>query len=469
VARFKDVTARVVSALDTNVPRGPAGQPDRVPTEVAPLLRLNSALQAEPLLDPATASWIRDLAPNPIPGFDKKHITDPTVVQPLSASGGVEALGLKLFPTGGAKVGFETLILEDQSDTQPKLYAVSFPKGFGSVLAKLPRMPFLVYYRPQLAQNIEPQFGGAFKGRPGFYIGYDNLANDPRVPVAAGGRADERNYYPYGWDYLYLEFWRYLNYADDPLKQPWCLGLLYQMAEASTNVVLIIPILSRDHTAGDLRSPKGLRAILSQLQQYLLAEKFPQVKQQPGAVGPVALAGYSSGNIIVKDLLQQLTFVSEINEVYCFDCPKGRDDAPASERYGERWVEAAIAWGKVQPAAIIRLYAQEAYANVHSLVGGDLHDAPEVRYSSDGLRSVALVSQDGWSRLVGPLILSVANDAEKAQMGLPAGANDPVAAGKAYLTTLARSSKRSDYDVRHALIGCYMLRHALIRTRLPHA
>jgi hypothetical protein len=468
VARFKDVTARVVSALDTNVPRGPAGQPDRVPTEIAPLRRLNSKLNPEPLLDPSTSSWIRDLMANPIPGFDPKHVTDPTVIQPLAASGGVESLGMRLFPTGGVKVGLETRILEDQSDTQPKLYAVSYPKDFGSVLSKLPRMPFLVYFRPQLGQNIEPQFGGSLKSRPGFYIGYDNLANDPKVPVAASGRSDERNYYPYGWDYLYLQFWRYLNYGDDPLKQPWCLGSLYQIAEASTNVALVIPILSRDHTAGDLRNPKGLRALLSQLQQYLLAENFPLVKQQPGAIGPVALAGYSSGNIIVKDILQQLTFVSEIDHVFCLDCPKGGNDAPAAERYGERWVEAAIAWGKVQPHAIIRVYAQEAYANIHSLVGGDLHDAPEVRYTSDGLRSVALVSQDAWSKLVGPLILSVSTDAEKAQLGLQAGANDPLAAGKAYLTALAQSSKRSDYEVRHALIGCYMLRHALMRSQFRH-
>src|SRR5215471_21008695 len=227
---FKDVTAQVVQKLDANVPRGPG--PDRLKEEVEKLSRPYGKDGRVPLYDASTNSWITSLAPNRAGGFGKKHLNDPSAINSKADSDTVSSLRLDPFVTGGAVPTPEVLVLEHQDDVQPKLYALSYPKNFASTLKKLGRMPFLVYFRPQLRQVIEQRFGGAWKGPVGYYIGYDNLANDPSRPVPPARRAEESFYYPYGWDYLYFVFWKYLNYADDPVREPFFPGLLYQIAES---------------------------------------------------------------------------------------------------------------------------------------------------------------------------------------------------------------------------------------------
>ena len=210
-------------------------------------------------------------------------------------------------------------------------------------------------------------------------------------------------------------------------------------------------------------------AVLDDLKAFLLREKLGGITLPGRGIGPVALAGYSSGNQLVTQLLLGLQADSPIEEVYNFDCPNS-DFNPAAtdaDRHGDRWVDAAVAWAAQKPQRTIRVYTQFQYKNLAKVLGSRpfATDSPVLSKSADGRRSVAHLGEKAWAAMVGPMVMAGASDEELAKLHLPANVSEPLVAGKAYLKALAAGSKLSDETLRHQMFGSMMLTDALRRSR----
>jgi hypothetical protein len=443
MSEFKDVTADVVNRLNRNLPSGDGVEfPDRI-NSIKTLIRIVGD-HSELLYDPKKGTWIGDLTPNAIGPFAA------VLSRPDSPIRDVVSLGNNV-----SQPQTETLMLEHPG-RDPRLYAVSYPKDLLRVVADeyFFRVPFLVYFRPQLTQSIEERFKGQYKRRPGYYIGYDTLGNDPSRPVPAAKRSDEEYYYPYGWDYLYFTFWNYLNYGNNPLFQRESYGLQHQIAASGKRLVLVIPMLSRDHLAADLTSPAKLLNVLGQIRDYLAArlnfEPDPQL-------GRVALAAFSGGNMITRDLLNRLNFSSPIKEVYNFDAPYTKVFP-----LGEQWVSAALSWLRVEQVAAVRVYTQTAYPNLQRVVNTTLRDGDHLSKTMDGLRSAALISTIGWNRLTGGYLRSLPPQI-KDILKIPRTMNDPVQIGERFIKTLSQTGQPR-FNVQHHWFAALMLTDALRRS-----
>lgn len=445
MSEFKDVTADVVNRLNRNLPSGDGKEfPNRIEEHIKFLKRLVGG-NRENLYDPMKGTWISDITPNAIGPFSA------VLSRPDSPIRDVLSLG-----NNESQPQTETLILEHPG-RDPRLYAVSYPKNFGRVVADeyFFRVPFLVYFRPQLTQSIEERFKGQFKGRPGFYIGYDTLGNDPSRPVPAAKRSDEEYYYPYGWDYLYFTFWIHLNYGDIPLLQAESFGLQHQIAASGKRLVLVIPMLSRDHLAADLTSPAKLLNVLGEIRDYLAA----RLNFQPDPrLGRVALAAFSGGNMITRDLLNRLNFSSPIQEVYNFDAPYTKGFP-----LGEQWVSAAISWLRVQQVAAIRVYTQTAYPNLQSVVNTTLRDGDHLSKTMDGLRSAALISTIGWNRLIGGYLRTLSPQI-KDRLKIPRTMSDPVQIGERFIKIRMSQRRTPRFNLQHHWFAALMLTDALRRS-----
>ncbi len=469
----KDVTSDVVQHLNDNVPKtsvtGGGIAPNRLP-EVATLKKVDSSgTKQVPLLDPTTGKWLADLSPNPVGPY---ATVASTPVSPIE-----ESLVLKNNATAPA---METLILEVQSDFKPKLVAVSYPKElekdkraqyqdvmrYGPVIANaanpqsvnFDKLTFVVFFRPRLQQRVETTFGGVFGLRPGFYIGYQNLANEPATSLNNQQLAQEKFFYPYGWDYLFYEFWHYLNYEDNPAIDPFFGGLPNQVFASGKKVVLVIPILSFANDADAISDPAQLVSLLLAVQKFIFAEKFklPVLSEN---IGSIILSAFSNGNYMATQVLQKAQGNFAFSEAYMFDAPK---------ELGEQWIEAADRWAKgIYGAGVIRIYTQSLFSNLSKILNtSGLADAPTLGQTMDGTRSVALIGQRGWSALLGNFLLLLPATVRSVLLGIPPTMSDPKQIGEAYLKKLqAKYNIPSPYALFHPLFPAFMLNDALRRSK----
>ena len=177
---------------------------------------------------------------------------------------------------------------------------------------------------------------------------------------------------PFGWDWMVLQHWRWLNYSNIPLVQNWnAFGLAYQLAQARKDFILVIPQMPVASVADDPRmhpllAGSVMRELLIVLRDFLFPSAFE------GRLDNVALAAFSDGNNVLTNFLTRnlgaakssadYTFLAdEVNEIYCFDPPQ-------ENRFGSAVIEASLRWKTTEKAGrqkVIRVYSQNFYDPVY--------------------------------------------------------------------------------------------------------
>jgi hypothetical protein len=447
MAIFRDVTQEVIQKLNKNIPSGDGTElPNRLP--IIDSLKGFDGKNWKPKLDPQDNTWINDFNQNPIGSV---HL-----IKARELKNNTDEITLQLFNQISNSDSFN-FILEREGHVQPKLIAVSIPKV--SSFKKKSSLPFLIYFRPLLGQVIEKRFGGSSGGKPGFYVGYENLANEPLRALSEPEKRIEKNFYPFGWDYLYFIFWQYMNYVDTPIINSSFFGLPDQIKIANKEVVLIIPILSNEKKAGDFTEPDKLLVLLNQLQEFILREKLGNTDTGPFQLGRVAVGAFSAGNALTIKLLQNSSHSfcrNYLQEVYGFDPPYN----PKGKVYtGEMWIQSVLAWSSKDINKIIRLYTQTSYPSIKKIANA-VEDG-KIEKTKDGNRSVLLTREEAWKTLLGQEVIQF-SDLLKSQLSIPLQEKNIKKIGSIFIKN---NFKGWDiYNIIHHLIPSTMLTDALTRS-----
>ncbi|MDC3984461.1 hypothetical protein [Polyangium jinanense] len=283
----------------------------------------------------------------------------PLVVPPLS------------FTRGRYSPQTTDFILErKQEGSLPKAFLVSWPRSLRRTVDAGPT-PFLVYLTHLLNQNFEEHNAG-----------------------------DSFQDYPFGWNYLYISVYSYLNYREDPLKT-YSRGLLYQIAASQKQLVLVIPVgdarLKDSREVGDCVNATLLEELLEAIQSFCFraAGLFRPPVQH---VGRVALASFSSGNeqlayFLARDENKAHPFYrNTLREVYCFDIPRHRVAALAA--HAVNWASV----GEKHEEKVIRIYGTSAgaFVPVHQALLGKPPPRDHAYVASTAHRTVAVLPEHSW-------------------------------------------------------------------------
>lgn len=434
-----EITADVLRRLNKNVPAGDGvTDPDRL-SIIKPLLK--------------GADWCATLGPGNTPY---------SVVTSTASSPVLDGLSLRFI--ADPRLDFETFIIQlDDQAGRSRPFAVSYPKRIRSKINdRFGQLPFLVMLNPLLKQNIEARFGGFFNTDPkktgkqertGYYIGYESLAMDPARTLGPAEKAKESFFFPLGWDYLFFQGWAKLNYLANPMVDPNYHGYPAQIAAAGKAVVLVAPLISAEDELGGFTEPSALLNALNQIQEFIIATKmekiidtFPQYY-----LGTVAIGAFSSGNRILKKILDRVSGLTEIGEVYMFDPPRD---------IGSELIESVMKWSTTTFSPMIRIYSNVLFDNMNKIVPTAVTSRPQVQKSTDGSRSVAVFTPNAWQVLFGAHIKAEWSAAFRKANGLNPALNDPSQVGAEFLSKNAFASF-------HQYIPALMLTDALSRGKAP--
>jgi hypothetical protein len=239
------------------------------------------------------------VTPMPPPTLAPRTVTNLTVIASPSISGSALQVTSQMSSPQGS-----ITIFEWRGATAPRLYAVFWPSGVASGVGAS-RTPFLIYYHATAGQNAPP-----------FFVD----ARDRHDPATGST-------YPWGFDYQFFGFWRYLNYDGDPFKNdPFCKGLPHQIADSGKNVVLVLPLnkvaaSTCDETAS-LTEATFVQELLEELQAYVFRRGGNYL---PPGLGRLGMASFSSGHALLSCFLGNPVnhahpiYLDVLQEVYLFD------------------------------------------------------------------------------------------------------------------------------------------------------
>ena len=270
------------------------------------------------------------------------------------------------------------VVLERPGNVFPKLIAVSFPK---SLLASA-ETPFLVYFHPTLGQAVPS----------GYYTAAPNLKSP-----------EDGNFYPYGWDFLFHGFWKYLNYSGPDFTTEYNIGLDYQVAQSGKDVAVVLPMFHSNDgiNVGDFLKPDQIMLLLAEI-KWFFTQQVDLADGKPTAANfRVAMGAFSSATSLLATVLGNVNSVfcrDALREVYFFDAPAG---------VGNTCVAAALNWAKDNADKHIRFYSQWTYDNCNQVLGGQkaAQSARLVVHPTNANRSVALVPQAFWEPIVNDVAL----------------------------------------------------------------
>ena len=379
--QLTDVTARVLRELNL-VPGGSRRPgPAQRAGDAAPFLQ---AKMAELPADADQSTWQSLLLACEANDLTLLDTWDP---QPLAAVAGLVAQATddpQVFTLADGAFDFDGsadvqhVVLERPGNVFPKLVAVSFPTS----LLTQAETPFLVYFHPTLGQAIPS----------GYYTAAPNL----KSPA-------DGNFYPYGWDFLFHGFWKYLNYSSPDFTTEYSIGLDYQVAQSGKDVAVVLPIFHADDGigVGDFMKPDQLLLILAEIKWYFTQQVDLADGQPTAANFRVAMSAFSSATGLLARVLSNINSVfcrDVLREAYFFDAPQG---------VGHTCVAAALAWAKDNPDKHVRFYSQWTYDNYNQVLGGQqaVQSARLVVHPANPNRSVALVPQAFWEPLVNDVAL----------------------------------------------------------------
>jgi hypothetical protein len=181
---------------------------------------------------------------------------------------------------------------------------------------------------------------------------------------------------PFGWDWTFLQHWRWLNYSNLPLVHPWnAFGLAYQLARSGKNFILVVPQMPVAKVADDPRlHPLLAGSVMRQLLAVVRDVLFPAAFE--GRFHSVALAAFSDGNNVLANFLTRnlgagsssadRAFVTdEVDEIFSFDPPQ-------QSIFGNAVIQAALRWKATETTGrrkVVRVYSQHFYDPAyHSLL-----------------------------------------------------------------------------------------------------
>ena len=379
--QLTDVTARVLRELNL-VPGGSRRPgPAQRAGDAAPFLQAKMAgLPA----DADQSTWQSLLLACEANDLTLLDTWDP---QPLAAVAGLVAQATddpQVFTLADGAFDFDGsadvqhVVLERPGNVFPKLVAVSFPTS----LLTQAETPFLVYFHPTLGQAVPS----------GYYTAAPNLKSP-----------EDGNFYPYGWDFLFHGFWKYLNYSSPDFTTEYSIGLDYQVAQSGKDVAVVLPIFHADDGigVGDFLKPDQLLLILAEIKWYFTQQVDLADGQPTAANFRVAMGAFSSATGLLARVLSNINSVfcrDVLREAYFFDAPQG---------VGHACVAAALAWAKDNPDKHVRFYSQWTYDNYNQVLGGQqaVQSARLVVHPANPNRSVALVPQAFWEPLVNDVAL----------------------------------------------------------------
>ena len=270
------------------------------------------------------------------------------------------------------------VVLERPGNVFPKLIAVSFPKS----LLESAETPFLVYFHPTLGQAVPS----------GYYTAAPNLKSP-----------EDGNFYPYGWDFLFHGFWKYLNYSGPDFTTEYNIGLDYQVAQSGKDVAVVLPMFHSNDgiNVGDFLKPDQIMLMLAEI-KWFFTQQVDLADGKPTAANfRVAMGAFSSATSLLATVLGNVNSVfcrDALREVYFFDAPQG---------VGHACVAAALAWAKDNADKHVRFYSQWTYDNCNQVLGGQkaAQSARLVVHPTNANRSVALVPQAFWEPIVNDVAL----------------------------------------------------------------
>ncbi len=270
------------------------------------------------------------------------------------------------------------VVLERPGNVFPKLVAVSFPKS----LLESEETPFLVYFHPTLGQAVPS----------GYYTAAPNLKSP-----------EDQQFYPYGWDFLFHGFWKYLNYSSPDFTTAYNIGLDYQVAQSGKDVAVVLPMFHSNDgiNVGDFLKPDQIMLMLAEI-KWFFTQKVDLADGKPTAANfRVAMGAFSSATSLLATVLGSVNSVfcrDALREVYFFDAPQG---------VGNTCVAAALNWAKDNADKHVRFYSQWTYDNYNQVLGGKkaVQSARLVVHPTNPNHSVALVPQAFWEPLVNDVAL----------------------------------------------------------------
>lgn len=299
---------------------------------------------------------------------------------PLTAD---KALNFLVSGQDSSALDIDCVVLERAGvGMSPRYFAVAWP---GSVARKEGANPtgFLLFIRQLLEGN-----------------GYDLQGLYVNSPGCT--EAGQLKPYPENFDYADSMF-ASLHYARIPLRFPDSKGVPYQVNEAGADVVSVIPCNSFPNKTGfsDLNDPQDIETILREVQAFMFWKAGVAVP--PKSIGKTAIAAFSSGNFILNNWLKdpakrKSNFFSKIvSAVYFLDPLRNTKDG--IDVLGP-FISSAIAWATdpQNQDKRVRVYMQWTWPALQKLIDKSLGAAPYFVDSSDGRRTVAVVTSGAWTK-----------------------------------------------------------------------
>ncbi|MEJ7666891.1 MAG: hypothetical protein WKG07_49005 [Hymenobacter sp.] len=302
--------------------------------------------------------------------------------QPLAAIAGLVAQGTddpQVFTLADGAFDFDGsadiqhVVLERPGNVFPKLVAVSFPTS-------------LLDAGGNAVSGLLPPHAGT-----GGALG---LLHGRAQPPEPRGWA----VLPYGWDFLFHGFWKYLNYSGPDFTTEYNIGLELPGGpgrQGRGRGAADTPC-QRQHQRGRLLKPDQIMLLLAEIkwfftQQVDLADGKPTAANFQGGNGRIQLGYQPAGHGVGQYELGILP-----------RCAARSVLLRRAAGVGHACVAAALAWAKANPDKHVRFYSQWNYDNYSQVLGGQkaVQSARLVVHPTNPHRSVALVPQAFWEPLV---------------------------------------------------------------------
>ncbi|HEY1910748.1 MAG TPA: hypothetical protein VGG73_07500 [Vicinamibacterales bacterium] len=271
----------------------------------------------------------------------------------------------------------------------PQYFAVTWPKAIAPHKKQDPA-PFLLFIRQTDKYNYAGT--GVFVG-PGL---------DP---------------YPENFDYADAGLFETLHYAGSPLFNPNSKGVPYQAGKAGVDVVGVFPCNSYYDEFGDLEDPEETEKLLKEIQAFMFWKD--SVDAAPTSLGKTAIAAFSSGTFFLNGWMEDDTkrkghFLSTVvRALYYLDPMRAYVDPKTQERVEvlDRFIASALQWASEGTDKRIRLYIQFDWPSLKQLTDNTLPGPPHFTPSTDGRRTVSVVTNETWSgwlvKTIDPLLWKV--------------------------------------------------------------
>jgi len=233
----------------------------------------------------------------------------------------------------------DIVILSD-SKNKPIVYGLSIPISLFDKLNQTKALQFNVHFRPNPSYSTNTHYEIPSRAQIPINFRFKNFYN-------------QRNYYPFGWDYLYFKMWYNLYHTTGTINMDYILGLAYQASMSKKEVITVVPLLdTKSFKEEHIVKVEGFHDILEGIRKFIVKSflsdrnNFSEIN-----IRRVSLSCNSNGVDYVLNLLPQLHKLDYIKELYLFD-PTALDNL-------HNWfVQHALKWAGNNPDKYIRIYTQ---------------------------------------------------------------------------------------------------------------